>query len=377
MEELVVEKKFTESIDIDNYEVLTDGGYVDIKKIHTTVPYQVYELSLDNGMSLKCADNHIVFKPGFVEVFVKDLNVGDKVLVEDDLEAEVLYVEDLGCKEEMYDLELPEGSDHRYYTSGILSHNTEMVKQLANFMFDSDENIVRLDMSEFSMKHEASKLIGSPPGFVGHDEGGQLTEKIKNKPYSIVLFDELEKADPDVKNSLLQILDEGYLTDSNGVKVDFRNTIIIMTSNIGTSKIIEERALGFTSGSASSRNVEAEVIGELKNHPMTTPEFLNRIDDIVVFNPLAQDSVIEILDIQLGVFTERMLTEKGIKIKVNKPAKKFVAEEGYDKAYGARPLKRAIMNHIENLVSKAIINREISEGDSVTIDMKDGKTVIK
>lgn len=254
---------------------------------------------------------------------------------------------------------------------------TEMVKQLAKFMFDSEENIVRLDMSEYSMKHEASKLIGSPPGFVGHDEGGQLTEKVKNKPYSIVLLDELEKAHPDVKNNLLQILDEGTLTDSQGRTVDFRNTIVIMTSNIGTSKIIQDRIPGFGTSEPTNADIEGQVISELKKHRMTTPEFLNRIDDIIIFKPLERDSVLQILDIQLGVFSERILIEKGIKVKVSKAAKEFIANKGYDKAYGARPLKRSVMNHVENVISKAIINKEITEGDSVTIDLKDGKTFIK
>ncbi len=252
---------------------------------------------------------------------------------------------------------------------------TEVVKQLSKFMFNSEDSIIRLDMSEYSMKHEASKLIGSPPGFVGHEEGGQLTEKVKNKPYSIVLLDELEKAHPDIKNNLLQVLEEGNLTDSQGRPVDFRNTIIIMTSNIGTSKIIEEKKVGFAS--SQKTDVKSSVMKELKNHKLTTPEFLNRIDETVIFKPLEEESVLSILEIQLNILSERVFKEREIKLKFTKAAKRFISEKGYDRSYGARPLKRSIMTHAENLISKAIMNKEVSDGDSLTIDFKKGATYIK
>lgn len=252
---------------------------------------------------------------------------------------------------------------------------TEVVKQLSKFMFNSEDSIIRLDMSEYSMKHEASKLIGSPPGFVGHEEGGQLTEKVKNKPYSIVLLDELEKAHPDIKNNLLQVLEEGNLTDSQGRPVDFRNTIIIMTSNIGTSRIIEEKKVGFAS--SQKTDVKSAVMKELKNHKLTTPEFLNRIDETVIFKPLEEESVLSILEIQLNILSERVFKEREIKLKFTKAAKRFISEKGYDRSYGARPLKRSIMTHAENLISKAIMNKEVSDGDALTIDFKKGATYIK
>jgi len=263
------------------------------------------------------------------------------------------------------------------YLGGTGVGKTEMVKQLAKILFDSEDAIIRFDMSEYSMPHEVSKLIGAPPGFIGHEEGGLLTEKVKNKPYSIVLFDEFEKAHPDFKNMMLQILDDGTLTDSQGRKVNFRNTLIIMTSNIGTSKMFGETKIGFSSNSNEKINLEQEVMMELKKHPVTSPEFLNRIDSIVVFNNLEKDSIRKIVDLQLESFLKRMLKDKNITIKVGIPIREFLCEVGFDKMYGARPLKRAITIHIENVIAQGFVDQIIKDGDKVTLDIKDKEIFIK
>ncbi len=259
---------------------------------------------------------------------------------------------------------------------GTGSGKTEAVKQLAKILYDSEDAIIRFDMSEYSMPHEVSKLIGAPPGFVGYEEGGLLTERVKNKPYSIVLFDEFEKAHPDFKNMMLQILDEGTLTDSQGRKTNFRNTLIVMTSNIGTAKIFGEAKIGFGTA-ANALNIEQEILSELKKHPVTSPEFLNRIDNIIVFKPLEKDSIRKIVDLQLDTFFKRMLKDKGIIIKTTAAVKEFLCEVGFDKMYGARPLKRAITAHIENTIAQGFVDQIIKDGDKFSLDLKDKEIFIK
>jgi len=256
---------------------------------------------------------------------------------------------------------------------------TEMSKQLSEFLFGNQENIIRMDMSEYSMKHEAAKLIGSPPGFVGHEEGGQLTEKVKQKPYSIILFDEIEKAHEDLKNYLLQILDEGRLTDSKGRDVDFKNTIIIMTSNIGTNKIVQSDSIGFSSSEKLTQDeMESAVMGELEKHKMTTPEFINRIDEVVVFKTLSEAGIKEIVNIQLDILKKRMLLDREITIKVTDAVVSLLAEKGYDHRYGARPLKRMISKYVENTLSMSIMKKEVKDGDKITIDLnKSGDVIVK
>ena len=251
---------------------------------------------------------------------------------------------------------------------------TETVKALTEYYFGSDANLIRIDMSEYQEKFNVSRLIGSPPGYVGHEDGGQLTEQVRRKPYSVVLFDEVEKAHPDIFHTLLQVLDEGRLTDSLGRTVDFTNTIIIMTSNIGAKRVSDfGTGIGFESKSSiatQKAHVENVIRKELKNK--FAPEFLNRLDDIILFDGLTQDDVIKIVDIELVKLIERM-EDQGYKIKVNKTAKVFLAERGYDPLYGARPLKRAIQNYIEDILADAIINKEIEQGSKVyTISHKTG-----
>jgi ATP-dependent Clp protease ATP-binding subunit ClpC len=258
---------------------------------------------------------------------------------------------------------------------------TELVKALANFLFDSEDAMVRIDMSEYMEKHTVSRLIGSPPGYVGYDEGGQLTEAVRRRPYQIVLFDEIEKAHPEVFNVLLQMLDDGRLTDGHGRTVDFKNTVVIMTSNVGTARI-RERALGFSFGSASSRQADEE---KRENEAMKTqvmqelrdtfrPEFLNRIDEIIIFSHLNQAEINQIIKLMMKEVIGR-LAAKGMELRLTDAAFDFFAREGYDRVYGARPLRRVIQRRLENHLSKLLLDGQFVEGDIIVadIDPENGK----
>ena len=257
---------------------------------------------------------------------------------------------------------------------------TELSKALAEAMFGSEDDMIRVDMSEYMEKHSVSKLVGSPPGYVGYDDAGQLTEKVRRKPYSVILFDEIEKAHPDVFNILLQILEDGILTDSQGRRVDFRNTVIIMTSNIGARLITAEKGqtLGFSAPNenAEEKNYEKikeDVLGELKKH--FRPEFLNRIDDIIVFHQLTEDEIKQIASLMLSTLTKR-LAENGITATFTDEAVAQIAKEGFDPVYGARPLRRAIQSKIEDLLAEKMLENNIKEGDSVTVGVEDGKLAV-
>ena len=252
---------------------------------------------------------------------------------------------------------------------------TYLAKTLAKFMFDTEESFIRFDMSEYMEKISVSKLIGAPPGYVGYEEKGILTEKVKNRPYSILLFDEIEKAHPDLFNILLQILDEGKLTDSTGKEVNFKNTIIILTSNIGTDKILSEKRLGFAMNT-TEYDVTDMVMSELKKK--FKPELINRIDEKVVFKPISDDEVLRIIDLELTKLTKR-IQEKGYKLSIHISVKKFLASVGYDRDYGARPLKRAITTHIETPIAKFLLIDSPAEGSTLklTIDKKDNIVVVK
>ena len=234
---------------------------------------------------------------------------------------------------------------------------TETARALADFLFDSEQAMVRIDMSEYMEKHAVARLIGAPPGYVGYEEGGQLTEAIRRRPYSVVLFDEIEKAHPDVFNILLQILDDGRLTDSQGRTVDFRNSVIIMTSNIGSQFILDR-------GTADWAEVEAHVMAELRRN--FKPEFLNRVDDIIIFHPLAMDQIEHIVELQLHRL-EQLLADRKITIELTPEAKRVLAEEGYDPAFGARPLKRAIQRNLQNPLAMAVLDGRIADGDHVRV----------
>jgi ATP-dependent Clp protease ATP-binding subunit ClpC len=247
---------------------------------------------------------------------------------------------------------------------------TELSKTLAEFLFGDEDSLISLDMSEFSEKHTISRLFGSPPGYVGYEEGGQLTEKVRRKPFSVVLFDEVEKAHPDIFNSLLQILEDGRLTDSQGRVVDFKNTVIIMTTNLGTRDISKGQGLGFGNGvdeKSSYERMKTKVNDELKQH--FRPEFLNRIDDIVVFHQLTRDEIIVIVDLMLATLDER-LRDKDMGIELTSEAKQALADRGYDPVLGARPLRRTIQRDIEDALSERILFGEVKPGEIVLVDVK-------
>ena len=252
---------------------------------------------------------------------------------------------------------------------------TQLAKVLAQYMFDSPDSIIRIDMSEYMEKHAVSRLIGAPPGYVGYNEGGQLSERVRRKPYSVVLLDEIEKAHPDIFNLLLQVLDEGRLTDSNGRHIDFRNTVLILTSNIGTKELKDfGNGLGFSNVTKRDTVANSRMIIEKAIKKAFTPEFLNRLDEQILFNPLAKEDIERIIEIELKDLYERV-AQAGFKLKLGKDVKKFVADAGFDPQYGARPLKRAIQRYIEDPLAEKIISGEIKPGETIKLKLnkeKDG-----
>jgi ATP-dependent Clp protease ATP-binding subunit ClpB len=235
---------------------------------------------------------------------------------------------------------------------------TELARALAEFLFDDERAMVRIDMSEYMEKHSVARLLGAPPGYVGYEEGGQLTEQVRRRPYSVILFDEIEKAHPDVFNALLQLLDDGRLTDGQGRLVDFRNTVIIMTSNLGTEVI---------QGSSASEDplLKQKVWEVLRGH--FRPEFLNRVDEVIIFNPLSKEHIKAIVEIQLEGLRKR-LAERGISLELTDAARGVLAEEGFDPAFGARPLKRAIQRSVQDPLARRILAGEFHEGDTALVD---------
>ena len=255
---------------------------------------------------------------------------------------------------------------------------TELSKTLARVLFGTENALIRVDMSEYMEKHTVSKMIGSPPGYVGYEEGGQLSEKVRRNPYSVILFDEIEKAHPDVFNILLQVLDDGHITDSGGRKVSFKNTIIIMTSNAGANRIIDPKKLGFitqTDEKSDHDRMKSGVMEEVKN--TFKPEFINRIDEIVVFRTLNDDDLKKIVSLQVKDLCARAREARGIKLHITDSAKKLVAAKGNDKKFGARPIRRAIQTMLEDPLSLEILEGKFKEGDDVTIAAKGGKIVFK
>jgi ATP-dependent Clp protease ATP-binding subunit ClpB len=242
---------------------------------------------------------------------------------------------------------------------------TELAKTLAEALFDTEENMVRIDMSEYMEKHSVARMIGAPPGYVGYEEGGQLTEAIRRKPYSVVLFDEIEKAHMDVFNVLLQILDDGRITDSQGRTVDFKNTVLIMTSNLGAPLLLD----GLDQEGNLTPEVQDAVMRELR--ATFRPEFLNRLDETVLFKPLQKEELMSILDLMLRSIEDR-LSEKQVTMALTDEAKELLLREGYDPAFGARPLRRYLQRTLETLLARAIISGEVQDGDHVTIEVKEG-----
>jgi ATP-dependent Clp protease ATP-binding subunit ClpC len=248
---------------------------------------------------------------------------------------------------------------------------TELAKVLSTYLFDKEDSLVRIDMSEYMEKFSVSRLVGAPPGYVGYEEGGQLTEKIRRKPYSVVLLDEIEKAHPDVFNILLQVLDDGILTDGLGRRVDFRNTIIIMTSNIGV-RDLKDFGTGIGFATKTKAESQADMMKSTIQNALRkafSPEFLNRLDDVIVFNSLEREHIHQIIDISLGKLFNRIMN-LGYQIQLTEKAKDFIAERGYDAQYGARPLNRAIQRFLEDPLAEELLKGEILEGDTILADYK-------
>ncbi len=247
---------------------------------------------------------------------------------------------------------------------------TELAKSLAECLFDDEHNIVRIDMTEYMEKFSVSRLIGAPPGYVGYDEGGQLTEAVRRKPYSVVLFDEIEKAHPDVFNILLQILDDGRITDSQGRTVDFKNTIIILTSNLGSQHLLD----GIAADGSISEEAQSAVMQELKMS--FRPEFLNRLDEIIMFHPLTRENLGGIIDIMVSSLRER-LADKSLSLEITDSAKQLIIERGYDPLYGARPLRRYLQSSVETLIARAILGGNLAAGSTITVDVENGELVCR
>ena len=253
---------------------------------------------------------------------------------------------------------------------------TELTKALAQFMFNDDKALIRVDMSEYMERHSISKLIGSPPGYVGYEESGNLTEAVRHRPYSVILLDEIEKAHPEVFNVLLQVLDDGRLTDAKGRIVNFKNTIIILTSNIGSHLIEKMESLGFTNNSKVDEYeaTKDKVLASLKDH--FRPEFLNRLDDTIVFDILSPDAIRHIVDLKIQIIRERLLA-KDIELDISADALAYLAKEGYNPHYGARPLGRLIQNKILNPVASVIISKGVKKGDIVEVTMKNNEIFVE
>ena len=247
---------------------------------------------------------------------------------------------------------------------------TELSKALAEALFGNEEAMIRVDMSEYMEKHSVAKMIGSPPGYVGHDDGGQLSEQVRRRPYSVVLFDEIEKAHPDVFNILLQVLDDGHITDSQGRKVDFRNTVIIMTSNAGAKAIIDPKKLGFNAREDLAddyKQMKSNVMKEIKL--LFRPEFLNRIDEILVFHPLGKEEMKKIVSLMCNELIKRAKEQLNIKLTIRDSVKKHIVETGTDQKYGARPLRRALQNQLEDRLAEALLNGDVKRDSEVVAGM--------
>jgi len=257
---------------------------------------------------------------------------------------------------------------------------TELVKTLAEFMFGSEDSLIRLDMSEYQERHTVSRLVGAPPGYIGYDEGGQLTEAVRRKSYCCILLDEIEKAHPDVFNILLQIFDDGHLTDARGRRVDFRNAVIVMTSNVGAELIRKGTNIGFVSRSDEAKTQEQDydlmkekLLGELKK--TFRPEFLNRIDSVVVFHSLTREHIRKIVDLMLSIVAQQ-LEEKEIKLEVTDAAKDYLGEKGYDEVFGARPLRRVIQDKVEDKLSDSLLRGQFRSGDTAVVDLEGEEIVV-
>ncbi len=332
-----------------NKETVTENHIADVIAMMTGIPVQ--RIAEQESNKLSCLSKEI----------------GKNVVGQDDAIEKIVKAirrNRVGLK----DPNKPIGTFIFLGTTGV--GKTHLAKELSNQLFDTSESLIRIDMSEYMEKFSVSRLAGAPPGYVGYEEGGQLTEKVRRKPYSVVLLDEIEKAHPDVFNLLLQVLDDGQMTDSLGRKIDFKNTVIIMTSNIGSRQLKDfGQGVGFNT-SAKKKSAKKHSKGVIENalRKSFAPEFLNRIDDVIIFNNLSKDNIKQIIDIELNILIKR-ISSLGYNIKISENAKDFVAEKGFDSQFGARPLKRALQKYIEDPLAEDIINSNLKEGDNIKLDI--------
>jgi ATP-dependent Clp protease ATP-binding subunit ClpC len=346
--------KFEEQMAKDKQKITLDHVY-DVVSNMTKIP--VSKMSADDTKTLLNLDKSLI----------------DKVIGQNDAVVKIaksIRRNRLGIK----DPNRPIGSFVFLGSTGV--GKTYLAKQLAKEMFGSEDSLIRVDMSEYQEKHSISKLVGAPPGYVGYEEGGLLTEKVKNKPYSVILFDEVEKAHKDVFTVLLQILDDGHVTDSLGRKINFKNTLIILTSNLGVKKLQDfGTGIGFSNNTYSNEEAKKQVLmKEMKN--FFSPEFLNRIDDTIVFNSLSQDDIKKITKIELDKLTNR-LVDLNYKIIYDDTLVEYLAKIGFDELYGARPLKRAIQDKVEDLLSEEVLTGKLIEGKTYTMKVEDDNIILK
>jgi ATP-dependent Clp protease ATP-binding subunit ClpC len=347
LEQLEAAKKAWEEETKNNRQVVTEDNVAEVVAMMTGVPVQ--RIAQNEGAKLmKMYDE-----------------IHDKVIGQDDAIKKIVKAIQRN-RAGLKDPNKPIGSFIFLGPTGV--GKTQLAKVLSRYLFDTEDAMIRIDMSEYMEKFAISRLIGAPPGYVGYEEGGQLTERVRRRPYSVVLLDEIEKAHPDVFNLLLQVLDDGHITDSLGRKIDFRNTIIIMTSNIGSRQLKDfGTGVGFNT-SAKMASAENSARGVIENalKKAFAPEFLNRIDDVIMFNQLGREHIHQIIDIELKNLYKRM-EELGYKMKVSEDAKDFISDKGYDSNFGARPLKRAIQKFLEDPLAEEIIKNKLSEGDLIDI----------
>lgn len=368
-----IERKFVDWCDVLDYEIETDDGFVNIEKILVTIPYEKYYIKTNNNLELYCADNHILFDEYMNEKFAKDFKINDKIITKNGVDT-IIEIYSTNKYETMYDLQLSDKSKHRYYTNGILSHNTLLAKKLAEEIFGSERELVRIDMSEYSEKHSVAKLTGAAPGYIGYENGGQLTEAIKNKQHCVLLLDEIEKADQEVYNLFLQLFDEGRLTDSSGQVVNFKNVIVLMTSNIGAKQAAEMgKGIGFVSNEGELK----KSIIEKQLKQTFTPEFINRIDQIVYFNSLTDDNLKNIVRLELNKFIER-LNELGFTMQYDDETVNVIYELAKkEKEYGARPIIRLIQNNIEDAVTDLMLKNEYENNYVFKTHVDNGRICIE
>lgn len=366
-------RKFIEQIDVNDYQVETDDGFVDIVSINKTIPYLTYYVETEDELKITCADKHIVFKNDYSEVYVEDLKQGDEIITQNGI-SKIKEIKNLGYEENMYDLELSNESNHRYYTNGILSHNTLIAKKLAEEIFGDENALIRIDMSEYSEKNSVAKLTGAAPGYVGYENGGQLTEAVKNKQHCVLLLDEIEKADQEVYNLFLQLFDEGRLTDSSGQIVNFKNVIVLMTSNVG-AKQASDLSSGVGFNTDKSANTKAIIEKSLKKK--FTPEFLNRIDKIVYFNNLTDENLKSIVKLEVKKLDDR-LKEIHYNLNCDSSVIEFIHTKAIEqKDYGARPIIRLVQDNIEDKITDLLLEKDYKENYVFNATCENNEIIIK